>query len=344
MKSYKNCWILGVLFILSLTQLPAAEKTREERLEEESKAILERSKRIAQFYSLEEDEEWKEITAAILQSNETKEAIKQLIVRTGRRFFLFKYPSDGLQVKGTLSFVPDSLENPLLIFLRGGNRMFALPHPATDLTCMRNYTVIATTYRGGVSEGTDEFGGNDVRDVENLVEYFPVLQKKLGIQFAPKKRFMLGSSRGGMEMFLSLKRSPFLQAQITKVASLSGLLDMRECINDREDMKRMFIEDFGLVPGKNEEEWIQYREPAFSAPYLRKDLPILILQGTDDLRTGLKEGHRLLKGLEENGNCVTYIEVIGGDHCLTNQPHRAEIIADWFEQAAYAAFVRSWMG
>ncbi len=326
----KKFYIVGLFFLFF--QLGAAEKTREEILQEESKIVLERGVRLAaQFYTLEEGEELKEITESLLQSNETKKSIKERILKTGRRFFLFTYPSDGFRVKGYISFVPNSLENPLLLFLRGGNRLFGLTHPAIDLTCSRNYTVLATVYRGGVSEGVDEFGGSEVDDVPHLMEYFPILQKKLAMQFAPKKTFILGASRGGMEMFLAMSRSPWLQHQITKAASLSGLLDLRECITDREDMRTMFIADFGFIPGKNEDAWIRHRDPLNSPPNLRSDLPILIVQGTHDLRVSLNQGYHMVKKLEENGNPVTYLEVPEGDHCLSNQPSRMDIIADWFE-------------
>ena len=326
----KKFYIISFFFLLS--HLNAEEKTRDELIKEESKNALERSLRIAtQFYSLENGVDFKEITSSILESNETKESIKQLILSTGRRFFLFTYPSDEFQVKGYISFVPNPIENPLLIFLRGGNREFGLMHPATNFACIKNYTIIATTYRGGVSEGSDEFGGSEVNDVPNLMEYFPILQKKLKVQFSPKKTFILGGSRGGMEMFLALYRSPSLQNQITKAVSLSGLLDMRECMAYREDMKKMFIENFGLVPGENDNEWIDLRDPLLTASSLRKDLPILILQGTDDLRVSLKEGLNMANALKNNGNPVTYIEIPGGDHCLANQPDQMDIIVNWLE-------------
>lgn len=128
--SIKNYALLTVFFLSIFSQLNGEEKTRQEILKEESKSVLERSLRIAkQFYSLEEGEEFKEITESILESEDTKESIKQLIRSTGRRFFLFKYPSDGFQVKGYISFLPYAEENSLLIFLRGGNRTFGLMHP-----------------------------------------------------------------------------------------------------------------------------------------------------------------------------------------------------------------------
>lgn len=322
-----------LLLLIATTLVNGSEKTRQELLLEETKRILEQSSRIArQFYSLEEGEEFKEITACILESEDTKAPIKQAILASGRRFFIFKYPSDGFQVKGYLSFIPSSEENPLLIFLRGGNRMLGLMHPATDLTCFHNYTVIATAYRGGVSEGVDEFGGAEVNDVQNLIDYFPNLQEKIRIRFSPKKTFILGGSRGGMEMFLALNRSISLQNQVSKAVSLSGLLDMQECMSDREDMRNMFIRDFGLKPIENEDDWVAHRNPITNIYNLRKDLPILILQGNQDLRVNLNEGLNMANALERHGNPVTYFEVEGADHCLANQPNRMGIITSWLEQ------------
>lgn len=325
-------FLLIIFAALPYASIHAEVKSRKELREEESKAIREKSLRIAtQFYSLEEGEEIKEITQNILESSDTKDLIKQRIIDSGRRFFLFTYPSDGFKVKGYLSFVTNSSLNPLLILLRGGNREFGLMHPASDFTCSRNYTVIATAYRGGVSEGTDQFGGDDVNDVPNLMEYFPILTQKLGLEFHPHKVFMLGGSRGGMEMFLALGRSPFLQSLVTKAASLSGLLDIRECMRDSEGLRKMFITDFGLIPGKNEEAWIAERNPIDVIPKLKKDLPLLIIQGTDDLRGSLNEGYHMVEKLKENGNCVDYLEVPGATHCLSNQPNPMDLIADWFE-------------
>lgn len=326
-------YICTLCFLFIFQYLHTSEKTIEELLKEESKLILERSRRIAdQFYSLEEGRDFKEITECILNSADTKESIKRRILATGRCFFLFKYPSDEFQVKGYISFVPNSSKNPLLIFLRGGNRIFGLMHPATDFTCNKNYTVIATAYRGGVSEGIDEYGGNEVNDIHNLIEYFPILQEKLKTYFTPQKTFILGASRGGMEMFLALNRFTSLQHQITKAASLSGLLDLRECMICRyNNMRKMFIDHFGLIPGKNEDEWIIYRNPLTNISNIRKDLLILILQGTNDLRIDLKEGHNMVKTLKANRNDVSYLEISGGTHCLANQPNRMDIITNWFE-------------
>ena len=323
--------ILGAL--LAISTLSAEDKSRFELLKAESLAVYERCLQVAdQFYVLGEDEDCKEITQAILDSPLTNEAIKQRILATNRRFFLFQYPSDGYQVKGHISFVPDATTKPLLLFLRGGNRIFGLMHPATDYSCFKDYTVLSPAFRGGVSEGEDQFGGEEVNDVQNLMDYLPTLARKLQLELSPKSVYALGGSRGGMEMFLALARSPSLQNIISKAVSLSGLLDIRECMRYRPDMRQMFIRDFGLIPDQNEEEWIAMRNPILAAAQIRHDLPILILQGTNDLRTGIQEGYHMVETLKSHGHPVEYIEIPDGTHCLTNYPSRMDMIADWLER------------
>ena len=102
-----------------------------------------------------------------------------------------------------------------------------LMNPASAYSCMRNYTVLGTAYRGGVSEGEDQFGGDEVNDVQNLVEYLPTLAQKLELQLHPKSVFILGGSRGGTEMFLSLAQSPSLQSYVLKLRRFRGISTSR---------------------------------------------------------------------------------------------------------------------
>ena len=45
----------------------------------------------------------------------------------------------------------------------------------------------------------------------------------------------------------------------------------------------------------------------------------------------LEEGYHMVRELKANGNPVTYWEIEGGDHGLTNQANRWDMIADWLE-------------
>ena len=69
-------------------------------------------------------------------------------------------------------------------------------NPGIIFATYKDYTVISSTLRGGISEGKDEFGGADIDDMKNLMSFIPVLAKELGIELHPGCVFMLGPSRG----------------------------------------------------------------------------------------------------------------------------------------------------
>ncbi len=303
---------------------------RKYNFNEEEKKLWICFREYAKFYELPEGVELSEITEKIVTSRYVTERQKEKIVRFNRRFFAFTYPSDGLKVKGVISFVPDCHNYPLITLLRGGTGTFGILNPGSDLMCPDKYSVISTMYRGGVSEGKDEYGGDDVNDVKNLIDFVPELERRLGIKVESRERYLVGSSRGGMQMFLTLARFPKLQASFSKIVSLSGLLDMRECIAARPDLKRLFVEEFGLKIGVNEEEWIKRRDPLLTVDQIKADFPILILQGAMDKRISLKQGHNMVSQLQAAGKSVTYLEFEDGNHCLSSRMDRTDLILDWF--------------
>lgn len=304
------------------------EDNRKVESEELKKLYIE----YAKFYEMPPEVEIKEVTEELLTSPLVKEAQKQDIKNFNRKVFIFIYPSDGLKVKGLISLVPDSQNNPLIVFLRGGNRLFGIVNPGSDLMCPKQYTVIATMYRGGVSEGKDEFGGDDVNDVQNLMNFIPELESKLGVKFQNQKVYLIGNSRGAMQMFLALTRFPELQSRFSKIVSLSGLLDMNQFIASRPEMEEAFIKDFGLEKGVNEEQWINKRDPILTVTHIKKELPILVIQVKDDIRVSLEEGYHMVQKLQSAGNNVTYWEIENGKHCLGDREDRTKLILNWFEE------------
>lgn len=296
------------------------------KIEKENKIIKDNSQLIAKLYDLKPSESLRDITEEVYSYPETKQHSKEAIRQFNRKIYLFEYPSDGLKVKGFISFTHSKEKQPLLILLRGGNREWGLINPGIDFAVYENMTVLSTTYRGGVSEGSDEFGGDDVNDVKNLVEFIPTLQNNLSFP-SIEKMFMLGMSRGGMEMFLTLARYPSIQKSIDKIVSLSGLLNLELQIQHRHDMKEMFIKDFGLIEG-HENSWINKRNPILMASFIDKSLPILIVQGTLDNRVSLEEGRIMTKTLQKHGNRVSYME-LEGDHCLKSLQNRTNLVFDW---------------
>lgn len=213
--------------------------------------------------------------------------------------------------------------------MRGGNRIFGLKHPAHSLSLLDGYTVITLAYRGGVSEGQDEFGGADIDDIKNLVYFIPELEKIIGFSLPSNKKYILGGSRGGMQMFLALQRYPELQNYFDKCVSLSGLLNIRTVIEKREGMKNMFISDFGLK-NESDDTWITYRNPIEHCEKLNSKIPILIIQGTADIRTPIEEGRSMVKKLQDMKKNIYYWEIEGAAHCWKNNiAERDEKIQQW---------------
>lgn len=286
----------------------------------------------AQAYDLPHGCQHKDITHDLMQSKETSKDVISLIETQQRKFILFSYPSDEYQVKAVISYTPHVNTAPLLMLLRGGTGFFGLRPPADSLRCFGNYTVLAPTYRGGVSGGFDEYGGGEVNDVKNLVDYLPQLATALGIIIQPQKKYILGASRGGMEMFLALQRYPCLQDYFDKCVSLSGICCIRTLIKSRTEMKDMFIEEFGLKD-ENDDAWITHRSPIEHCQKLKANFPILIIQGTEDNRVSLSEGRDMVKTLKELKRNVTYWEIEGATHCWRNdEDARKANIMTWLDQ------------
>lgn len=319
-----------------LVNYPMSECTQSqeniEELKERSEKILEYSKETAKLYTLGSGETLKEITQSLLIHTNTSDLVKIAITDQHHKYYVFTYPSDGLMIKGYIS-LPANTDNPLplIILLRGGNGLFGLPHPG-GLTAQEGYSVVTSTIRGGINEGEDQYGGDDVNDVKNLIDFLPTLEQKLHIQFHASNKYMIGLSRGGMQLFLALERYPELQHKIKKIVSISGLLNLIQAVEARSDFKNKLIENFGLTEDEKGKDWLAMRQPIYHVSKLSKNLPILIAQGTQDKRVCLKEGYDMLQALHDAGHEVTYVEIEGGNHVLTNTPDFIPVLMNWLEQ------------
>ena len=137
-----------------------------------------------------------------------------------------------------------------------------------------------------------------------------------------------------MQMLLALQRFPFLQSYFDKGVSLSGVMDLHITIAKREGMRQMFVNDFGLVLGENQETWLDFRSPVKHCEDLDFTFPLLLIQGTEDQRVHLSHGHEMYAELERLGNDVTYWEVEGGNHCLSNYGDLLERVTSWLESSS----------
>jgi dipeptidyl aminopeptidase/acylaminoacyl peptidase len=109
------------------------------------------------------------------------------------------YSSDGLRIRGFI-VAPKRRNHPLpvVIWCRGGIAEFGMVTTG-DLAIMSNwarrrYLILASQYRGSTgSEGHDEEGGADIRDVMALIKIAQRMPEADATNI-----FLYGYSRGGM--------------------------------------------------------------------------------------------------------------------------------------------------
>ena len=250
--------------------------------------------------------------------------------------FGITYLSDGLKVKGFLLQPKKEGKFPAIIYNRGGSLEHgSLTHFVSsiglgELARLANagFVVVAGQYRGnGGGEGREEYGGADLNDVINL---FALLKNE------PKadetKLGMFGWSRGGMTTFLTLKRlAKEENFELKAVAVGAPSINLTRSSTDRpllDEWWSTFIPDYN-TPMKY--EILKRRSAIFWVDELPKDVPLLILHGTDDRSTSAEENLKFVAKVQEQGIPYRYIMYELGDHGLSE--HREEVfhqLIRWF--------------
>ena len=239
------------------------------------------------------------------------------------------YLSDGLKVGGLMVKPKEPGNYPCIIYNRGGNRNFGqllVAHAALTLGELANegYVVIASNYRGngGRGEGMEQFGGDDVNDVINLID---VLKEVEGAD--TDKIGMYGWSRGGMMTYIALTQTDQIDA-----ACVGGAPSDLTVIDRPEMESKVYAE---LIPNyaENKDAELKKRSAVYWADKFSKDVPILILHGNSDWR--VKSTNSLNMAIEFEKFRVPYRLKIfeGGDHGLSK--HKAEMnkeVFDWFRR------------
>ncbi len=177
------------------------------------------------------------------------------------------------------------------------------------------YIVFASQYRGNAGgEGKDEFGGEDLNDVLNLI---PLADE---FDFTDTEKWAIeGWSRGGMMTYLALTKS-----NLFKCAIVSGGIANLRCNSDESKfMRRLYEVTLGKYSEDEFNNKCESRSIINFADKLSKNTPLLILHGTDDKRVlphdSLDLSYKLLKYK------IPYRLVMleEGDHFL--RKHRKEV-------------------
>lgn len=231
------------------------------------------------------------------------------------------YESDGLKIRGFL-WTPSTLKAdqklPVIVFNRGGSGEDSKLRPNTQFGFERfvraGYVVIGSQYRGNDgSEGADELGGSDVRDVLRLATIASELP------FADTRNiYALGYSRGAM-MTLSALRDG---AKFNAVALVGLPSDFRTSQFDR----RFSPSSPETIMARAHRSAILWAD--------RLDTPMLLLQGSGDpLVSTAEQTLPFAARLQALGKRYELVVYEGDSHGLIlNGKDRDSRILSWFER------------
>lgn len=241
------------------------------------------------------------------------------------------YLSDGLKVKGYIAYPnDDSITYPCIIWCRGGYGNAG----AIDKFTARGmfgqlaswgYCVFASQYRGNDGgEGHDDFGGDDVNDVLNLImlaDEIPQANKEIwGIE---------GWSRGGMMTYLTLTRTNIFKAAIV----LGGIANLRCNAEESKFMRRLYEHSLGIFTQEEFKRRCEERSIVNFPEKLSKQTPLLIIHGNSDERVLPHDSIDLSYKLLELNIQFRLVMLEGGDHFLKS--HRKEVDEmrrKWFDR------------
>jgi dipeptidyl aminopeptidase/acylaminoacyl peptidase len=241
------------------------------------------------------------------------------------------YLSDGLKVKGYIAYPTDySRKYPSIIWCRGG---YGNAGTIDNFTARGmfgqiaswGYCVFASQYRGNDgSEGHDDFGGDDVNDVLNLIplaDEIPQADKNIwGIE---------GWSRGGMMTYLTLTKTNLFKAAII----IGGIANLRCNADESKFMRRLYEHSLGSY---DEEQFIKRCEERSIVNFpdkLAKETPLLLIHGNNDERVLPHDSLDLSYKLLEQKITFRLVMLEGGDHFLKSHRKEADQLRRmWFDK------------
>ena len=229
--------------------------------------------------------------------------------------FSIWYNSDDIVVQGYI-LQKKNLDKklPIIIYCRGGNSTFGEVSPKYIIGQQKDCIYLAENekaivffpnYRGSsLSEGIDEFGGNDVNDIINL---YPIFEQ---YRFCDVDKIAIyGVSRGGMMAYILATKVSWIKTIILVGAHYS----MRRMERERPKLEIMYKEVYNLT-----KKDIKERSGKYNISRIPKNIYFLILHGTDDERVSVSHAYSIGKLCQKEGLVYKLILFPNGDHALSN--------------------------
>lgn len=259
-----------------------------------------------------------EINSPLLEKVKNKNYFLEMWA--GLYFFKIVYLSGDNKVVGYLVLPKLDEKLPCIIYNRGGSKEFdKIDDKVLFLRLAKyanaGYIVIASQYSGNDgSEGRDEFGGGDVKDILNL----KIVLEEIGGD--TNKISMIGGSRGGMMTYLVLSKVDWIAAAVIE-AGTTNIFRSYEArpnlLEFRSDMYNVYSEE------ENKK-----RSALFWPEKLCKITPILIFHGTKDEQVNVLDSIQLAEKLAELKHPFE-LRILADDHMFS--VNKKKVIAESLE-------------
>jgi len=241
------------------------------------------------------------------------------------------YISDGLKIKGYIAYPQNQNEKyPCIIWNRGGLGELGVidkfnARGILGLLASWGYVVLASQYRGNDGgEGREEFGGNDLNDVMNLI---PIADK---IPNADTTRWGIeGWSRGGLMTYLLLMRTNIFKAAIT----VGGVSNLRCHQKQSKFIESLVKRTFGHLSEEKKMEFCKKRSVINFAEKITTETPLMIIHGTADNRVPVKDSIDLARKLLERRTNLKLLLFDEGTHFLRHHKNELNRVRkEWFDK------------
>jgi len=232
------------------------------------------------------------------------------------------YLSDGLKVNGYIARPKADGSYPVLIWNRGGSRdRGALDDLRAYLilasTAAWGYIVLATQYRGNMGgEGEEDWGGKDLDDSLRLIDVANEIESADVSRIAVE-----GASRGGMTTYRALATDHPFKCAIVH----AGISDLIALVNENADFDEFLDRLFGDRGPDGKREALRNLSAVYLAEKYKKNVPILLLHGTDDKTIPLSQSQALARRLDELQVTHEFVAIAGGGHVALRDKSYREI-------------------
>lgn len=240
--------------------------------------------------------------------------------------YRIRYTVGSLTIVGYVSLPKAGTSLPCIIHLRGGARDFGMLTPQGVYNHLarfatKGYVVIATQYPGVEGgDGSDTFGGEadlaSITTLRNILKHIPCADARaIGIK---------GHSRGGLMTCMLLRNVSWVTAAVIASAPTNST----QMNTSRSEWKK-YQETFFK---KSKEEYLK-RSPIHWVDTFPKNVPILLMHGSADLRVSAEQSIALSGAFFKHHIPHRFILFDGADHNITE--YRDEYYAHihtWFER------------